>query len=54
MSDVNSSSEEENSEDVTTEMMFIAGKVQAFPEILEKSQIPSMKKKKTAALTEIV
>ncbi|CAH1983770.1 unnamed protein product [Acanthoscelides obtectus] len=35
-------------------MMFIAEKVQAFPEILEKSQVPAMKKKKTATLTDIV
>lgn len=47
-------SEEEGSEDVTTEMMFIAERVQAFPEILEKSQVPAMKKKKSAVLTEIV
>lgn len=47
-------SEQEGSEDVTTEMMFIAERVHAFPEILEKSQVPAMKKKKSAALTEIV
>lgn len=46
--------EQEGSEDVTTEMMFIAERVQAYPAILEKSQVPAMKKKKTAALTEIV
>lgn len=52
MSDTHS--EGEGSEDVSTEMMFIAEKIQAFPQILEKSQVPAMKQKKTAALTEIV
>ncbi|CAH1114631.1 unnamed protein product [Psylliodes chrysocephalus] len=47
-------SEQKGSEDVTSEMMFIAERVVAFPEILEKSQIPAMKTKKTAALTQIV
>ncbi|XP_025829559.1 uncharacterized protein LOC112904234 [Agrilus planipennis] len=47
-------SEMESSEDVTTEMMFIAERVKAFPEILEKSQVPAIKRKKTAALTQIV
>lgn len=47
-------SEQEGSEDVTTEMMFIAERVETYPEILEKSQVPAMKKKKSAALTAIV
>lgn len=52
MSDTDS--EQEVTEDAPNEMMFIAEKVQAFPEILEKSQVPAMKKKKTAALTDII
>ncbi|KAK9687981.1 hypothetical protein QE152_g35878 [Popillia japonica] len=52
MSDIDS--EQEGNGDVTTEMMFIAERVQGFPAILEKSQIAAMKQKKTAALTEIV
>ncbi|KAK9722577.1 ISXO2-like transposase domain [Popillia japonica] len=47
--DLDGDSEQEGNEDVTTEMMFIAERVQrAFPGILQKSQIPAMKQKKTA------
>lgn len=52
MSDTDS--EQEGSKYVTTEMMFIVERVQTFLEILEKSQIHPMKKKKTVELTEIV
>ncbi|KAK9712855.1 hypothetical protein QE152_g24676 [Popillia japonica] len=52
MSDIDS--EQKGNGDVTTEMMFIAERVQEFPAILAKSQIAAMKQKKTAALTEIV
>lgn len=47
-------SEKEGGEDLINEMTFIAEKVCAHPEILEKSQVPSMKIKKTTALTTIV
>jgi hypothetical protein len=52
MSDIEN--EQKAREDVTHDLMFIAEKVRAHPENLEKSQVPAMKKKKTTVLTKIV
>ncbi|GJQ74713.1 hypothetical protein Trydic_g21564 [Trypoxylus dichotomus] len=47
-------SEQECSEDGSSEMLFIAEKVRVHPKILEKSQMPAMKVKKTTVLIKIV
>jgi hypothetical protein len=54
MSSGDEGDDEHGGEDGAPEMSFIAGKVREHPEILEKSQLPAMKTRKSDALRTIV